>query len=237
MGSFMRARPLLEHARRSPGPPSQTNGTELWVLAADHSRQPTAGGQRSTARCCQTAARPAARLESPSMWLSPAVSSQGQRRTLLQSRCTRQTVGDVFIVLGLAYTQRPGRHGTAACPGPLERSTLQRVVQTCTNNGRTRRLLSQLVGAQDNAGSTPFGWACTRPPTLASLCTGTQYERPRAGWDMDRGATMANCMPALPTLTTSLVPPTASGLSSGPLSRHPDHGRWAGSVVIWVGQS
>lgn len=205
----MRARPLLEHARRSPGPPSQTNGTELWVLAADHSRQPTAGGQRSTARCCQTAARPAARLESPSMWLSPAVSSQGQRRTLLQSRCTRQSVGDVFIVLGLAYTQRPGRHGTAACPGPLERSNLQRVVQTCTNNGRTRRLLRQIVGAQDNAGSTPFGWACTRPPTLASL-----YARAHnmSGPELDGTWTAGRqwptaCLPFPPSQPPSSLPP------------------------------
>lgn len=63
----------------------------------------------------------------------------------------------------------------------------------------------------------------------ACLCT-AQYERPRAGWDMTRGASMANWMSALPTLTTSLVPPTASGLSSRPLSRHPDDAKWAGSV-------
>ena len=48
MGSFSSARPLLEHARRSPAPPSQTNGTELWGLgaAADHNGKPTANGHR-----------------------------------------------------------------------------------------------------------------------------------------------------------------------------------------------
>lgn len=40
MGSFTSASPLLEHARRSLGLPSQTNGTELWALgAADHNCQ------------------------------------------------------------------------------------------------------------------------------------------------------------------------------------------------------
>lgn len=80
MGSCASARPLLEHARSSPGPPSQTNGTELWVLGADHNGQPTAAanGRRPDA------ARPAARHAAPAeVAIDVAISSQGQRHTLL----------------------------------------------------------------------------------------------------------------------------------------------------------
>lgn len=91
VGSFLSARPLLEHARRSPGPPSQANGTELWVLGADHNCQPTAAVQRSTAKgCLPDLPDLLSRLKLRSMWLFPARAARGSVTRFC--RRTRQTV-------------------------------------------------------------------------------------------------------------------------------------------------
>lgn len=94
-------------------------------------------------------------------------------------------------------------------------------------------MLRALVGAQDNAGSTPFGWACTRPPTLASARHNMSRPELDGTWTAGRTWPTA-CLPFPPSQPPSSLPPRL-GSHHGPLGRHPDDGRRAGSVVIWVG--
>lgn len=125
VGSCASARPLLEHARRSPGLPSQTQSPKMggdpnsgsWVLGAavDHNGQPTADGQPSTARGCQTCCP--AEVVTDVGYLQPGAASHASadeydRQANWQTGrlADRQTV-DAFLLLGL-HSTRPSRTGS-----------------------------------------------------------------------------------------------------------------------------